>query len=358
MVRGAIIGFGGQGKAHFQAMKAAGIEVVGVCDINPDAFIPKRRERAWQGGHTPYLGPGDTPRYVDWHEMITKEQPEIVGVATWTSAHAAAVIDAAHCPSVKAILCEKPIANQLAAARRMIETCAERNVLLAVNCYRAWWPEHRRVKRCLEEGVIGKISSVAISCGGARLGDIAPHLLHWARWMIGNAVSVIGKLDPIEESNPRDPDGMQGFADHPGWMLLTFANGVPCLIDVGQGMALPPLYRITGRRGYISVQEGGIDGVDRWEVRVRPEAHELSGTRDYYGRLAALDFPITGAWHTPTFLIAALRELLDGKISSSGEDGYRALECLVAAHLSHERGNVPIALPLKEEDLERKLPIA
>jgi ClpP class serine protease len=54
-----------------------------------------------------------------------------------------------------------------------------------------------------------------------------------------------------------------------------------------------------------------------------------------------------------------VRELVEERsLACAGEHGLRSLEVVVAAHLSHERGHAPIALPLSDFDLKAKwLPI-
>jgi len=67
--------------------------------------------------------------------------------------------------------------------------------------------------------------------------------------------------------------------------------------------------------------------------------------------LQPVDFP-TGGENWTSVLQAGIVELLGGgEVMSSGEAGYAALEAIVAAHISHENGGTPIALPLTGDDL-------
>ena len=67
-----------------------------------------------------------------------------------------------------------------------------------------------------------------------------------------------------------------------------------------------------------------------------------------------VEFPETHENWT-TVLSAGIIELLgDGGVNSSGFDGYAALEAIVAAHISHENGGVPVSLPLIGDDLLRE----
>ena len=79
----------------------------------------------------PYPEYREYEEYTDYMQMVITEKPDIVSVCTPTKTHARIVTDIA--PYVKAINCEKPIAESVADADEMIRVCKEYGVILQVN---------------------------------------------------------------------------------------------------------------------------------------------------------------------------------------------------------------------------------
>ena len=85
----------------------------------------------------PYPERGEYEEYTDYMQMVISmqtvlsEKLDIVSVCTPTKTHARIVTDIA--PYVKAINCEKPIAESVADADEMIRVCKEYGVILQVN---------------------------------------------------------------------------------------------------------------------------------------------------------------------------------------------------------------------------------
>ncbi len=74
--------------------------------------------------------------YADYRTMLERETPDVVSVCIPTRAHprVVAIEVAAHAPrGVKAIFLEKPIAQSLAEADRMIDAFQRHGVAVAVN---------------------------------------------------------------------------------------------------------------------------------------------------------------------------------------------------------------------------------
>ena len=70
-------------------------------------------------------------QYLDHLKMIKAEKLDIVSVCTPPHTHKSIVLNIAH--FVKAIYCEKPIANTLEDADEMIKVCKENDTLLQIN---------------------------------------------------------------------------------------------------------------------------------------------------------------------------------------------------------------------------------
>lgn len=115
----------------------------------------------------------------DLGQVLAQTKPDVVFNATIPAAHFEVTMKALEhgCH----VLCEKPLAESLEEARQMIDTAQKANRLLVV--MQNWRYTHniRRLKRFLETGVIGNITTmnadfyVGAHFGGFR--DVMPHIL-------------------------------------------------------------------------------------------------------------------------------------------------------------------------------------
>ena len=83
--------------------------------------------------------------YADWSEMLEKEKPDIVGVATYSPVHAEITIACAE-HGARAVLCEKPIATTLPDAEKMVSVCEKADTLLVINHQKRFNPNYRRLR--------------------------------------------------------------------------------------------------------------------------------------------------------------------------------------------------------------------
>ena len=110
-MRFAIVGCGRIAKRHSDLLgdgQIDGAELVAVAD--------RKFDRAESIGASK-----NVPAYVDMHEMMAKEKPDVVTVLTESGLHAQHVIELA--PYGADIVVEKPMALTLEDADKMIETC-------------------------------------------------------------------------------------------------------------------------------------------------------------------------------------------------------------------------------------------
>jgi len=91
--------------------------------------------------------------YSDWRELLLDQEIDAVYVATPVHLHAEQTIAAAE--AGKAVLCEKPMALNVAECDRMIAAGRAHNVRLGVAYYRHFYPVVRRVKELIDSGELG-----------------------------------------------------------------------------------------------------------------------------------------------------------------------------------------------------------
>ncbi|MBK9313144.1 MAG: Gfo/Idh/MocA family oxidoreductase [Acidobacteria bacterium] len=91
--------------------------------------------------------------YGDWHELIADDEIDAVYIATPVSLHAEQTIFAAE--AGKHVLCEKPMAVDVAECDRMIDACRSNQVRLGIAYYRHFYPVILRAKELIASGEIG-----------------------------------------------------------------------------------------------------------------------------------------------------------------------------------------------------------
>ena len=89
----------------------------------------------------------------DWHDLLTDYEIDAIYIATPVHLHAEQTIAAAE--RGKHVLCEKPMALNVAECDRMIDACRSNDVKLGVAYYRHFYPVVRRVKELIDSGDLG-----------------------------------------------------------------------------------------------------------------------------------------------------------------------------------------------------------
>ncbi|HEV7811689.1 MAG TPA: Gfo/Idh/MocA family oxidoreductase [Leifsonia sp.] len=129
------------------AMQHPLAEVVGVLDRSRDRPVAVTGDLRLE-----------TPIFTDFDELIRSTAPDLAFVCSTTAEHPNWVEKLA-AAGVHMII-EKPMADSLDAAERMVADAAASAVVLAVNWPQAWIPSHRTAKRLVDDGVIGVVEQV------------------------------------------------------------------------------------------------------------------------------------------------------------------------------------------------------
>ena len=144
---------------------------------------------------------GAEHHFSDYRSMLDLSDLDAVWVCTPTDQHPAPVIAAAR--AGKHVFCEKPMALNLSAARRMTRACEEAKVALTIGFVRRFDSQWGKLKQVVQSGVVGRpvIWRFAaggrparpwfrdISKGGGPLMDGAIHNYDFALQIFGPAAS-------------------------------------------------------------------------------------------------------------------------------------------------------------------------
>ena len=331
----AIIGLGDQGKSHNAAYSGlSNVKVIAACEASEERLSDFIDENPNVRGYT------------DAKNLFEKEDINIVSIVTNTPSHRDLTVAAVE-SGVPAVLCEKPMAHSPVAARQMIDICAKHNVRLAINHMRRWSPRYHKLHEMLEDNLIGELGNLIYVSGGALFACIATHIFDLMRMLTKREIiSVSGRFDAFRRPNFR---GTQ-YHDPGGHVLALLDGDTRAFIDLSENLGVPGWFDIHGSLGRVHIEEEhGI-----WQVMARQGNDREQPPWTSRNTLQPIDFP-TGGENWTTVLQTGIVELLGGdEIMSSGEDGYAALEAIVAAHISHENDGVPVALPLTGDDLSRE----
>ena len=142
----AIIGGGGISEFHLAAYRAAGYDVVALCDIVEARAIERRDE---------YFPEADV--YTDHHEVLARTDVDVVDIATHVHVRPPLVKDALD--AGKDVLSQKPFARSIATGQGLSDYAAARGRLLAANQNGRWSPHFGYLLAAIRAGVVGEVTS-------------------------------------------------------------------------------------------------------------------------------------------------------------------------------------------------------
>lgn len=124
------------------------VEIVGLVDVREEAAVKRATDFELPGAATG----------TDLAAMLKQVEPEVVFDCTIPEAHCGVTLTALRhgCH----VLGEKPMAESMANARRMVAAAEKADKLYAVMQNRRYLPQIRRLRRFLDSGAIGKVTTV------------------------------------------------------------------------------------------------------------------------------------------------------------------------------------------------------
>jgi predicted dehydrogenase len=272
--------------------------------------------------------------YTDVASMMREARPELVSIATPTAVRCEVSLEAA-AAGAKALFVEKPIAETLADADRIVEACADAGIPLAVNCSRRWDPRQAATLELIEQGAIGDVRAIYGLCPGG-LSHMGSHLIDLVCYYAESSVKwCVGHIDSHEAA--------LADADVSGCGYLVFANGVRAFIDMVDAGATSFELDIVGDTGRVRMLQNGRE-------------FELWQRREDTRRPVLVRVPFPHPQRLQGAILYAIEDLIGcieggGEPVCSGADGRHALEVALAVRESERLGNARIDLPLPDRSL-------
>jgi predicted dehydrogenase len=164
-----LVGCGGIAAQHLAAYRAAGYQVVALCDRNEH----KVRDRQVQYFPEAFVT-------TDYRELLRRDDVEVVDITPHP--HDRAPIVEAALAAGKHVLSQKPFVTNLDHGEQLCELAERRSLKLAVNQNGRWAPHFSYMRQALAAGLLGELASAHLS-------------VHWDHsWIIGTAFEDIHDL--------------------------------------------------------------------------------------------------------------------------------------------------------------------
>lgn len=325
-----VCGAGRMGQRYLKVLQTMGILVEAVCDPS---------DQSLSAAHE--LAP-EAALYKDSSALFTKHRARLAIISSTASSHAPLSLQAAE-HGAQFIVCEKPMATSIQEARAMAEGCKSRGVKLAINHQMRFLAQYTRVKELFASKEFGSLQSMTVVTGNCGLTMNGSHYVEALRFLSEDEPSVVTAW--LENFGLPNPRGAQ-FVDQAGAWRIETKRGVRMYMELGahQGHGMQVVYGGSFGQIFVDELQGALYAIAR-----RPQDRELPMNR--IGSEAVVLRETIPAVEMLESTRCVIEALLRGSPACSGEDGVTIVKTLVAAYLSHERGNMPVDIsqPLPEE---------
>ena len=330
----ALIGYAFMGRAHSNAYRQVGPffeprrppRMKVICGRTASEVEKARQALGWEEGAT------------DWRKVIKRKDIDLVDVCTPGDSHAEIAIAAAR--AGKHVLCEKPLANSLRDAERMLAAVEKAGVshMICHNYRRI--PAVMLAKQIITEGLLGEIRHYRgtylqdwmsdpaapfnwrldrTKAGSGALGDIASHSIDLARFLVGEITEVAADLRTFVKSrHPKFAEVtepkvkgqsrrraatrmIEVTVDDAATALVHFESGAIGTIEatrMANGRKNYNRFEINGRLGSVAFN---LERMNELELYFDTDPTHLRGFRTIM--VTEPGHPYTGRWWPPGHII-------------------------------------------------------
>ena len=335
-VRFGIIGCGMIGPWHARGITGApDAELVAVCDV-----IKEKADKL-SGDF------GDLPTYTDYKVMFAEAGVDAVSVCVPSGLHATVAIDAAK--AGKHVMCEKPIDITLPRIDAMIKACHDADVKLGVIFQRRTSPMWNKVKKAVDDGLLGKMvlgdaylkyfrsqeyydsgdwrGTWELDGGGALMNQ-GVHCIDLQRWIMGPVDTIYAQADHLV----RDIE-----VEDTCCAVIKFKSGAFGVLE-GTTSVIGMNHKLEfhGDKGTIAVDG---EKIVKWPVE---EEDAKDDGKDTVGSVASDPTAIAGDGHQIQIQDLCRAIIEDREPMIGGEEARKAVEVILAIYESARTG-----LPVK-----------
>lgn len=342
----ALIGCGRISPNHIAAAKKNELEIVGLCDIDPEQIKDKISK---------FDLSESTPQYTDYKEMIKREKPQLVAICTESGKHGQIALDCIEegCN----LIIEKPIALSLEEADQIIAKAKEKNVKVSACHQNRFNKSIQKIREAVEHERFGRLlhgtAHIRWNRGedyykqapwrgtweqdGGALMNQCIHNIDLLRWMMGDEiVEVVGMTDNLMH------DLIE--AEDLGMALIKFANGSYGIVEGTTNIYpqnLEETLYIFGDKGTVKAGGKSVNIIEEWHF-----ADNLDDPEEVKEKYHENPPTVYGFGHNPLYCDVVDAILNDRDPYVTAEDGRRALELVLAIYKSAAEGK-SVKLPLE-----------
>lgn len=342
----ALIGCGRISPNHIAAAIDNQLDIVAVCDKN----VTHMEQLLSKFDHDFT----SVKRYTDYKEMIEREHPDLIAIATESGLHAEIAL---YCIEKKInVIIEKPIAMNMKDARAICEAAEKYDVVVCANHQNRFNKSVQKIREAMEQNRFGKLFHAAAHVrwnrnkdyydqakwrgtwenDGGCLMNQCIHNADLLRWMMGDDVEeVMAYTDNLNH------DYIQ--AEDLGLAIIKFRNGAYGLFE-GTVNVFPKnleetLY-IFGSDGTVKAGGKSVNIIENWEF-----SDQKDNENEVKQQYSENPLNVYGFGHNPLYadVIHAINTHTQPLVDA--EAGTRALELILAIYQSAATGK-PVKLPL------------
>ena len=317
----ALIGYQFMGKAHSNAYRQMphffetdAIPVMKVICGRHEAAVKAAAGRlGWEEWST------------SWEEVVRRKDIDLVDVSTPGDSHMPIAVAAAR--AGKAVFCEKPLANTLSEAKKMLAAVEKSGVthMICHNYRKA--PAVALAKRLIEEGTLGTLYHFRgtylqdwivdpkfpllwrlekTKAGSGAMGDLASHVTDLSRFLVGEITDVSAAMETFIKERPLvDNPKKTGkvTVDDATIALVRFENGAIGTIEATRfapGRRNYNRFEINGSNGSLSFD---LERMNELELFLRNDPQYTQGFRTILVTQGGGTHPYFGAWWPPGHII-------------------------------------------------------
>lgn len=266
-------------------------------------------------------------------EMFKKEKVDCVSICTLVDNHFDIVKEAVKF-NVKGIFIEKPISSSLQQAKRIIEICKKNNVTLVVDYQRRFVPFYAKIQMLIKQKRMGNIQKINVYYGSG-IANTGSHLFDILRMFFGEVKSIQANYSNNISNNLQDPN-----ID----AKIEFFNKNKCTIQAVdfKNFALFEM-DIIGTLGRMKLDL----------ISNEAEFYKIDKNNSLvYKKLIPSRLLIKKSRYSPIEL--GVKNLVESTLKkknsmSTGIDGYKSLELIIAAITSAKTGK-KITLPISNNN--------
>jgi predicted dehydrogenase len=297
------------------------VKIIGLVDVNEDVL--ERQGRS--------LGLGEDQLFTDYEEAVDKVKADFCGIATPPQFHSPQAVAAME--NGMAVICEKPIADTLDAAKAMVRTAQKTSLPCAIIQNYRYAPNKQELVTIREEGRLGRLQHIVgrYACDYRKYeswGKAWRHDMDFGLLFEGS----VHHMDMLRFLSGGDCETLIGFGWNPEWSsfkhyssgmyLMRMSNGIHAFYEGNSSAA--GITNCWHREYYrAEFEEGTVEIAHGAEMKIHRVGQETQGSYD------APAIPLNGH----DYLFDEFLNWLDGGEPSATriEDNIQSFTMVIAA---------------------------